>query len=269
MALLSTTPQRLDTDRDYQVTITDRNGQAIAFASGDALAAVLTRGAGQPAVLTAPIAWSNAAAGVALLSLNAADLAGAAVTPGTWRVEVTVTPTDPARPLEAWTGSVQFVGSAAGHPAESTLTRRGVELALIRRAGRLMTLAGLDGTSAVGGNPDLADPIAVGLRSVGVTPADPTDPADADFATVLPSSVPQLLDVAELRALENVLGHLDQPDQQQGADRQDWGKLAERLERTIARKAAALARTYGLEAGTLAAGTIALGFTQPDPGSGD
>lgn len=92
-----------------------------------------------------------------------------------------------------------------------SLTRADIEAALIKRAGDLLTTAGLDGTTVNGTNADLGDPIAFALRQIGVTVATLTSPTDAEVAaasTATEGSTDQLLDLAEIRVLETVLQHI-------------------------------------------------------------
>lgn len=133
---------------------------------------------------------------------------------------------------------------------------------LIARCGKLLAAAGLDGSTVDGTNAALSDPLAEALRSLGVAPASPASPSTADLAGVADASAPQLLDVAELRALETVLSNWAEPDQVAGQDnRQDLGKLRDSLERTVARKSERARSLYGYGAdATASAGLLDLGF---------
>lgn len=78
-----------------------------------------------------------------------------------------------------------------------------VETMLIRRVGTLFTAVGLDGTTVDGNNPDLVDPVGTSIRNLGGSVTTITDVVDADLAGIAESDYGQLLDVAELRALQS------------------------------------------------------------------
>lgn len=141
-------------------------------------------------------------------------------------------------------------------------TRAQIETLLVRRCGKRLALVGLDGATADGTNADLADPIRAGLASVGVDAADPTDPTDADLAAVASADLPQLLDVAELRALESALGNWDLCDEQAGTDKQDWAKVGELLQKQIQALRDQLRDLYGLGAPGLSIGLVDLNFAE-------
>lgn len=147
------------------------------------------------------------------------------------------------------------------------LTRATVEAALIARCGKALTSIGLDGTTVDGTNAALADPIGEGLRSLGLATATLGAVVSADVAQVVDADdYAQLLDVAELRALETVLANWTEPDQIDGQDtRQDLGKLRDGLEKTVSRKAAQAQTRYGYGAATgIETGVITFGFQSRD-----
>lgn len=149
-------------------------------------------------------------------------------------------------------------------------TRAQVEQVLVRRCGRQLALVGLDGATCDGTNPDLADPVAVALAALGLWAADPAAAVDADLAPLGPMQLAALLDLAEVRALESVLGNWDQPDQVADTNNeQGLGRLRDSLERTVARKRLQLERQYGLGLPELSAGVLDLGFAEAvDPATG-
>lgn len=128
------------------------------------------------------------------------------------------------------------------------------------RAGRIAVKARLydPTTVTLGAIPALADPIYQGLRSFEVYAADPTDPVDADIATIAPADLGQMLDVAELRLLESSLGNWDRYDQQAGIDSQSQGRLGELLLKRITDLRAKLVQIYGVVPGVT--GTTAFGI---------
>lgn len=150
------------------------------------------------------------------------------------------------------------------------LTRANVETILIARCGRLLTLSGLNGTTQDGTNVALADPIRQGLSSVSIVTATLGIVADDDLAMVDSTTIDEMLDVAELRALESCLGNLDQPDQMADTNNEQWlGRLRDSIEKTVARKQALLQKQYGVGLGSLSTGVLDLGFAETiDPATG-
>lgn len=147
------------------------------------------------------------------------------------------------------------------------LTRAHVESELVLRAGRLLAVVGLDGATVDGTNLTLNGPLRAGLESLAIPPVAWTV-TDTDLAAVDPGDVSQLLDVAELRTLQNVLGNMDEPDQQNGQDQQQWGAMAQRVQKTVTELADRCAKRYGLYAPSLAIGVIEMDFNEPQPPSG-
>lgn len=144
-------------------------------------------------------------------------------------------------------------------------TRAGIESVLIRRCGRLLTAAGLDGTTISGANEDLNDPIGTAIRQLAGHVADLTAVTDSDVSSIDADNLDALLDLAELRSLESALGNLDVVDVSVGPEREALGQLGTRLERAIERKRAHVERDHGIGVTTLTAGVIRLGFQQRNP----
>jgi hypothetical protein len=117
-----------------------------------------------------------------------------------------------------------------------SITRSTAEAILVKRTGKLMTKAGLDGATENGTNVDLNDPIGWALRKAGYLVVDPTAVADADLAPLSPARLDMLLDLAELRALENILGNLDLVTAEVGRRKEEFNDLAERLADMVKRK---------------------------------
>ena len=138
-----------------------------------------------------------------------------------------------------------------------------VKSVVMGRAGRQLALVGL-------GDADLDDPIRSALGSLGLAPAGLAPVADADLAAVGPAMLAALVDLAELRALESVLGNWTEPDQVADTDNsQALGKLRDSLEKTVARKRLQVERAYGIGLPELAAGVLDLGFAETvDPATG-
>ncbi len=150
-----------------------------------------------------------------------------------------------------------------------TITRAEVETILIRRCGSLLTAADLDGTTLNGTNVDLNDPIGAALRQMGYTVASLTAVADSDLQPVATDDIDQLLDIAELRTLENIEGNLDEVDITVGPRSESLNQLSTRVTKKIDTKRSAIEKTYGLGLGTLSAGVVSLDFMEKGDGDTD
>jgi hypothetical protein len=140
---------------------------------------------------------------------------------------------------------------------------------LQRRCKAKMVYAGLDGVTADTVNLDLADPLREGLASLGLGVADLAQVTDADLLPVGPIDASQLLDVAELRALESILGNRASPDQKAIDSQLLHGRFYAQLERTTARKRLQVERQYGIGVATISAGVLDLGLAATiDPATG-
>jgi hypothetical protein len=137
-----------------------------------------------------------------------------------------------------------------------------LQATLAGRCGATLTKAGLDGSAS---SSAWLDPLAESAREMGVTLASPLTVADADLAAVTQAQVSQLVDVAELRSLENALGNLTKVSQKVSLGAQDWGELRDGLERAIGRLAARARDLYGVGRGTVQGGTVRLDFQEPTP----
>lgn len=145
-----------------------------------------------------------------------------------------------------------------------SLTRAQVETIIVRRRGKMLARVGLDGATMNGTNADLADPIAASIRLLGLSVVDPTSPADADLAPVMPGDYDQLFDVAEYFALGNCLGNWAKVTQQAGTDRQDLSDLLTELRAQLKDLRQDLKEQYGFGTLGVSAGLIDLGFASQD-----
>jgi len=144
-----------------------------------------------------------------------------------------------------------------------SITRVQIERILISRCGKLLTAAGLDGTTRNGANDDLADPIGAAVRALGLTVADLSAVADTDLAGVTNDQIDHLLDVAELRALENIEGNLDQVDITIGPRSESLNQLAKQVRAKIEAKQAAVAAAYGSGVGGLSTSAVTTSWDAP------
>lgn len=125
-----------------------------------------------------------------------------------------------------------------------TVTRANLEAILVQRCGALMSFAGMAVTVA-GSNASLNDPIGYALRQVGYTVASHSSVSDADCASITDDYLDQVLDLAELRTLESVLGNLDDVDITNGPESERFSQLAVSLEKRITRLQDKINYTYG------------------------
>lgn len=145
----------------------------------------------------------------------------------------------------------------------AVLTTANFDFLLIRMTGRKLAYAGLDATTVDGTNLDLLLGKLEGLRSLGFAPASPVAITNADLLAIADSSMPQLLDIARLVTLQNVLDNLADPDQTSDTDNtQAHGKFYDSLEKTVARLQKRAERAYGYGLGGIWAGVIDLGFQE-------
>lgn len=115
-------------------------------------------------------------------------------------------------------------------------TRAEAEAELIARLGTWMTAAGLDGTTIDGTNADLSSPLGYALRVVESNTVPDVASADLD----------KLYDLAELRALENVLQNYKKIDGKAGPVEGKADQLGQRMERRLVQLRGYVAATYGV-----------------------
>ena len=140
------------------------------------------------------------------------------------------------------------------------MTRTQAETVLIARCGKLMTACGIDGTTVNGTNASLTDPLAWALRQSGYSPAAFGAVTNTDLAGVQDSDIDKLIDLAEMKALENALGNFDATDISVGPRSESYDQIRAGIEKILTRKQASIMRLYGVGIGTLEAGVIAYDF---------
>ena len=145
-----------------------------------------------------------------------------------------------------------------------TITRANVEEVLIRRCGKLMTAADLDGESYYGANKDLNDPIGWALRQMEYAVAALVNVADSDLAAVTDADVDQLLDMAEYRLMDNIEGNFDDVDISANGRSESLSQLMVQVTKRLERLKTKIEAVYGLGLGTIEGGVIALDFIEKD-----
>lgn len=141
------------------------------------------------------------------------------------------------------------------------LTRGNVEGILVKRIGKWLTAAGLDGTTNDGTNDDLNDAIGRAVRALGFTVADVTDVADANVSVIAASDYDKLFDLAELRALETCLTNYDKVNLSLGPRSESFDQLRNGMIQAIKLKREQIANDYD-DSASLTGGVLALDFEE-------
>jgi len=140
-----------------------------------------------------------------------------------------------------------------------------VETILIRRVGTLFTAVGLDGTTVDGDNADLVDPIGTSIRNLGGTVTTITDIVDADLAGITEDDYDELLDVAELRALQSAHSAATTLiDTKLGPRDEKLSSVATTLAKLIDQKQKQTEELYGYGLRELESGLLQLDFAEHD-----
>ena len=144
-----------------------------------------------------------------------------------------------------------------------TVTRANVEAVLVKRCGQLMQAASMDGISCAGANLDMNDPIGGALRRLGYVVASMAAVTDTDVAQVSDVKLDALLDLAEVRVLENVISHLDDATVYSGMS--GSSRMASRvrqIQAMVDRKRSYVEREHKLGLGQLEVGVVQFDFVQ-------
>lgn len=145
----------------------------------------------------------------------------------------------------------------------ATITRVNFETILVARAGGLMGQAGLAIT--VGGtNADLINPMRYGIVQADGTVVDWTVITDADIATVASADHDQMIDIAELRLLQDILQNLVLVDTEVGERDVKYDQLASRLKVMIKAKQDSVDSLYGFGAAVVSTAVWDLNFAEHD-----
>lgn len=128
-------------------------------------------------------------------------------------------------------------------------TRADIEQEIVSRAEAWLTSASMAVTFA-GVNADLNSPIAWAIRQAGGTVAAPSLVTSTDVQTVDSADLDMLMDLAELRTLQNILASYSLVDAKAGPVEAKASQLADRIERRIAQLRAWLSSEYGIGGST-------------------
>jgi hypothetical protein len=143
-----------------------------------------------------------------------------------------------------------------------TPTKADLDAELVARWGGQLANVGrsvvVDGT-----NPDTIGAIRDGLASLGLGVASFGAVADADLASVPVADIPQLLDVAEYRLLQNIIGWSTEVTQSIGMGSQNLSDLRKDLIGLLKMKYDNLRSRYGLGAATVTRRCVDVGCNPP------
>ena len=141
-----------------------------------------------------------------------------------------------------------------------SLTRKQAEQVILRRVANFFDVVGLDYQTKDGSNVDLNDPIASALRHFTLYPDDHAYVDDDDMSALADADVQQVLDIAELRALESALNQYTKVDLKVGPRSESFSDLAKALEKRIAKTKETLMARWGFGVQVLEAGAIDMNF---------
>ena len=145
-----------------------------------------------------------------------------------------------------------------------------VETMLLKRVATLFTAVGLDGTTVDGDNDDLVGPVGYSIRQLGGTVTTITDVVDTDLAGIAVADYDELLDIAELRALQNAYSAATTLiDTKIGPRDEKLGMIADKLAKLVEAKQKAVESMYQLGLAPLQSGVMAFDFAEHNEDSVD
>jgi hypothetical protein len=249
-------PQRLDSSRNYELTLVKGDGTAADLSSVTAYTAVLAPGSGLPAVATLAASTLSAPAGTVTVTIDNGAILG--LIAGTYQVFVTATAG--GEPIDAsGEATVELTDGPGTAPAPTPLlTRAKFERELNDRCGPMLGAADRF-TGAVGGNRAWGVGIREACRWVRLPLADPSEVTDADLAVADSDRIGEMFDVAEFRMLTLAARNFNQVGWASGSQRQDLHLFKQQLLADIEAMRADLVRRWGYGANTLTPGSIGLG----------
>lgn len=144
------------------------------------------------------------------------------------------------------------------------MNRTQLETVIARRCGSMLTAAGMLITPQSHSD-DLSDPIGWALRTLGVTPSDPTSPSDTEVASIASALTDKLLDYTELRALQNAATRYVAVDESSEGQSISHDQLRKAIEQAAERKRVSIEQTYGVITPPLRTGRVRLFFQESAP----
>lgn len=144
------------------------------------------------------------------------------------------------------------------------MNRTQLETVIARRCGSMLTAAGMLITPQSHSD-DLSDPIGWALRTLGVTPSDPTSPSDTEVASIASALTDKLLDYTELRALQNAATRYVAVDESSEGQSISHDQLRKAIENAAERKRIMIEQSYGVIAPPMTNGRIRLHFQETYP----
>lgn len=98
--------------------------------------------------------------------------------------------------------------------------------------GRVLAKAGLDGTTADGGNLALRGALRLAMAELGYPAANPPSLVDSDVAAIPSASVERMLLLAKIRLIDDILLNWDRVEESFGQEKDAAKRMEDRL-RTI------------------------------------
>jgi hypothetical protein len=144
------------------------------------------------------------------------------------------------------------------------LTRANIEVILTKRLGKNLAFVEFDSVTDDGTNEDLNDPIGFAIRQCNGTVDDYVLVDDDDVATVSSDDYDKLLDIAEWRTIESILGNFDKYGLKVGPRSGYQSQVREGLEGKIKRVEEWLENAYGFLATEPSVGYIQRDFADHD-----
>lgn len=153
----------------------------------------------------------------------------------------------------------------------TTLTLANCELLLVARTSAWLVKAdmAITVTGAAAQNADLNDPIGYGIIAAGGSLLSRVLLVDADVATVASANEDKMIDIAELRTLQNVQGNLALIDTKIGPRDEKLGQLLGVLNTLLERKEKRIESLYGLGVPAPEFGNLEMDFAEHDEDNTD
>jgi hypothetical protein len=262
--------QRIGYDYAFETTIEDGAGAKIDL-TGAAVTVALQASEGGPSLAGLDVEILNARGGAIRVTSPRDTITGAGLGPGRYLVVPTIVDSL-GRHLDATGGDdwsltlVGGVGTEAVASAGYTVAKAAARL--VRKRRKWLAAVGMD-TNPGAGNEDAADALIGAMEWLESGLNDPGRIADGDLAGMTAARWAELIDVADLRLMEAILGNADEVTSSTDNRKKAATDFAMWVQGEIKAKRDELRRRYGYGLGSLTAGSIGLGFQSGDPGCGE